>query len=655
MKKSTCLALITLSLLFMTSAGWSQTTIYTQDFEGTGLPTDWSQVTNADDGGWKFGTNTQLQSASFPISAHTKMACTNDDACNCDKSNDMLISPAMDFTAYSNVFMSFDNYYYNLSYGGATEKATIQASTDGGTTWTVVKELAGNTGDWETRFVDLSAYAGQSNVKVGFNYNDGGDWLYGWAMDNVLVYAPVAGVDAGVSSLQIGKLDPTPTFISFSKYFTDLPLSVKASISNLGTVPITSFDVSWTNGTTTYDESLTGLNIGTFESYSFTSASNYTTLSGSHTISLTISNINGGSAEISTDNNDGNFTITGVVPNPDQHYVAEEATGTWCGWCVRGIVFMDYMRENYPDQFVGIAVHNGDPMQVTAYDNWVGSFPGFLGYPSVIINRNYIVDPSELENDFIDNASNTPAVKVTVDPQYNIATKELTVTVNGEFLQNLNGDYRFVAVLQEDSVHGTSSTYKQTNYYSIADYGYAGPMAGFEYMSGHIAASEMYYDFVGKALLSDVEGTAGSLPGSITSGTNYSYTYTYTVPASFNVNRLKVVGMVVDYSTGEVLNAGKNGLKFVTGINDQVVNASLFMYPNPARDVAYLDLKITKAEKVTVQIVNILGQTVAVQDLGSVSGSQVIPVNVKNFATGVYQLKVTVGDQVLTKKLEVIN
>ncbi|MBX7107268.1 MAG: T9SS type A sorting domain-containing protein [Chitinophagales bacterium] len=653
MKKST-LAFITLALLLLAEAGSAQTTLYSQNFEGTGLPSDWSQVTNADDGGWKFGTNTQLQSSSFPISAHTKMACTNDDACNCDKSNDMLISPAMDFSGYSYIFMSFDNYYYNLSYGGATESASIKASTDGGTTWSTVTELAGNTGDWETRFVDLSAYAGQSNVKIAFAYDDGGDWLYGWAMDNMLVYAPVAGLDAGVSTFQIGKLDPTPTFTAFSKYITNLPLSVTATISNLGTVPITSFDATWTDGTNTYPETITGINIGTFESYTYTASAEYVTLPGSHNLSLTISNINGGSAELDADNNDGSFTISGVVPNPDQHYVAEEATGTWCGWCVRGIVFMDYMREAYPDQFIGIAVHNGDPMKLTAYDNWVGSFPGFQGYPSVIINRNYIVDPSELEGDFINSISNAPAVKVTVDPVYNSTTKELTATLTGDFLQNLSGDYRFVAVLREDSVHGTSGTYAQTNYYSIADYGYAGPMQGYENQPGHIPAAQMYYDFVGRALLSSVDGTAGSLPGTLNSGSSYSYEFTYTVPAAYNVNRLKVVGMVVDYSTGEVLNAGINGLKFTTGIDNQPVSGSVFLYPNPANQAAYLDLKITQPADVTYQVVNLLGQVVADEHMGTLSGSQLVPVDVSHLPTGIYQVKVTIGDQLLTQKLEVV-
>lgn len=653
MKNFTIIAFAAFALQLMAFSGWAQTSIYTQNFEGTGLPTGWTQVSSASDGGWKFGTNTQLQSSSFPITPHTKMAATNDDACNCNKSNDLLKSPVMDFTGYTNVFMSFDNYYYNLSYNGYTETAKIVVSVDGGTNWTDIIELAANTGDWETRFVDLSDYAGQSNVMIGFHYNDGGDWLYGWAIDNVSVYAPVSGVDAAVTTFQIGKLDPTPTFVGYSKYLTGLPLSIKATIANLGTEPITSFDVSWTDGTNNYNESISGITIGTFENYEYTAANQYMTMAGSHDINVSISNINAGSTEISTTNNSQDFTITGVTPNPDQYYVAEEATGTWCGWCVRGIVFMDYMAEYYPDQFIGLAVHNNDPMEVNAYDSWVGSFPGFQGYPSVIINRDYIIDPSELEADFINKISSSPSVKVGVNAQLNSTNNELTVDVTGQFLQDLTGDYRFVAILREDSVHGTSANYGQTNYYSIDDYGYVGPMQGYEFMSGQIPASQMYYDFVGRALISDVKGTAGSLPSTLTNGNTYSYTFNYTVPSSYNVNRLSVVAMVVKYSTGDVLNAGHSDLKFVTGIEEQVANASLFLYPNPASQMAYLDVKIVKPEVVTVQLVNLLGQTVYSENLGTLNGNHVLPVNVSNLSSGLYHLKVSFGEEVITRKLQV--
>ena len=48
--------------------------------------------------------------------------------------------------------------------------------------------------------------------------------------------------------------------------------------------------------------------------------------------------------------------------------VVEEGTGAWCGWCVKGIVGLRYMNATYPDQFIGIAVHNGDMYTVNNYN-----------------------------------------------------------------------------------------------------------------------------------------------------------------------------------------------------------------------------------------------------------------------------------------------
>ena len=49
--------------------------------------------------------------------------------------------------------------------------------------------------------------------------------------------------------------------------------------------------------------------------------------------------------------------------------VGEEATGTWCGWCPRGAVALNWMDHDYEGYWQGIAVHNGDPMSDADYDN----------------------------------------------------------------------------------------------------------------------------------------------------------------------------------------------------------------------------------------------------------------------------------------------
>lgn len=63
--------------------------------------------------------------------------------------------------------------------------------------------------------------------------------------------------------------------------------------------------------------------------------------------------------------------------------VMEEATATWCGWCPQGIVAIDGLKRDFPDNFLAIAIHgNGDKM---AYIDEYGLQVN--GYPSAFLNR----------------------------------------------------------------------------------------------------------------------------------------------------------------------------------------------------------------------------------------------------------------------------
>jgi hypothetical protein len=78
--------------------------------------------------------------------------------------------------------------------GGCTyDKAWVEISTNGGSTWTVLQEITDNSNAWQTvGALNLSAYAGQ-NVELGFEFNsvDGAVNAYtGWMIDDVSVTTP---------------------------------------------------------------------------------------------------------------------------------------------------------------------------------------------------------------------------------------------------------------------------------------------------------------------------------------------------------------------------------------------------------------------------------------------------------------------------------
>lgn len=66
-----------------------------------------------------------------------------------------------------------------------------------------------------------------------------------------------------------------------------------------------------------------------------------------------------------------------LAETPKHKPLMEEYTGTWCGWCPRGMAAMEAMTELYGDDFVGVAFHNGDAMQITNnYPKEISGYPG---------------------------------------------------------------------------------------------------------------------------------------------------------------------------------------------------------------------------------------------------------------------------------------
>ncbi|KFF16948.1 T9SS C-terminal target domain-containing protein [Flavobacterium hydatis] len=153
---------------------------YTMDFEDATKYKGWRTTENANATGWKHGTSKDLGSPGWFLTEHTNFMASNDDKCNCDSSNDMLISPVFDLSNYKGAHLSFDGFgdRYGLSDG------YVKVSTDGGTTWKTEFKMP-HLSSWFEYQVDLSAYAGKSCVLVAFQHDDNGLFASGFAVDNI--------------------------------------------------------------------------------------------------------------------------------------------------------------------------------------------------------------------------------------------------------------------------------------------------------------------------------------------------------------------------------------------------------------------------------------------------------------------------------------
>ena len=186
MKKITLLlALLTFSL------GANAQAIFSEDFEGGAIPAGWTNenesvlgdathVWTIDNTGeaYYFGVgNTYMYDEGLAGS----YAIFNSDAYGGGQATASLTSPAFDCSAGGAIKLSF-NAWFTSGYGAT---AKVEASADGGATWTVVEEYA-SSNDYGAKIFDITSIVGTSaTAHVKFTY--AGDYAYYYAVDNITV------------------------------------------------------------------------------------------------------------------------------------------------------------------------------------------------------------------------------------------------------------------------------------------------------------------------------------------------------------------------------------------------------------------------------------------------------------------------------------
>jgi len=155
---------------------------YTMDFEDVTQYKGWRTSENNNSGGWKYGTSKELGSPGWFLEGRDHFMASNDDKCNCDASNDMLISPVLDLSNYKEAHLVFDGF----GDGQRLSDGYVKVSTDGGKTWEQVFKMS-YINNWIEYHVNLTPYAGKPCVLVAFVHDDNGLFANGFAVDNIKI------------------------------------------------------------------------------------------------------------------------------------------------------------------------------------------------------------------------------------------------------------------------------------------------------------------------------------------------------------------------------------------------------------------------------------------------------------------------------------
>lgn len=437
------------------------------------------------------------------------------------------------------------------------------------------------------------------------------------------------------------------SYITGASGLTGQQLNLKVLLRNLGTSTIANPEVKlYSLNTLLGAQTFTGLNIPAGDTQIVTLSTLFT-VAASNDVGIE-ANI---SSSTLTDDDESDDTLIyhfdAITPAAGKMVVAEEGTGTWCQWCPRGAVFMEKLTVQYPGYFQGIAVHNADPMTVTDYDADIG----FTGFPSAMVDRQSVIDPSAMEAPFITRVQVAPKAMLVNGAVWNATHDTLEVSITTTFAQAVaSGNYKIACVLVEDSVTGTASGYNQVNAYAG---GGQGPMGGFESLPNPVPASLMVYDHVARDISPSFAGLSGAF--TIPAAIGYSKTHNFKFPfsSSWDEGKIHIVGLFID-NAGKIDNASSTtideaitngfvGGSGVLGIEGEVETGSMVLYPNPAKDFTNLKVVLTETTDITVNIYSMDGKLIRSVVFGGVSGTQNMQIPTDGMAAGVYMTEVIAG------------
>lgn len=545
--------------------------------------------------------------------------------------DDWMILPELDIPEAGFSFL-FDVRAVDPNYADGYEVLVSTTDTEL-ESFTSVFSTTGESTSWVKRSVSLDDYVGEK-IHIAIRNNSFDKFLL--IVDNLLV-VKLAEKDIAADRLTNKRWNLVNDVVYPS--FT---------LENKGSETITTVDVEYTINGDVKNETVTGLSIASFETGEVAVSEGLTlTEANQYDVTFTFSNPNGGADTDDTDNM-GAGPINALSELPSRKVVGEEGTGTWCPWCPRGEVFLNKAIEDHPDDFIGIAVHNGDPMTVTEYDDEIG----FSAYPSLHLNREVLnIDPQDIEANFSSVKNNVVPFEADMELTFDDASNTVTVVAKAVSKTTINGgDFRFALVLTEDGLSGTTAAWAQANAYAG---GANGPMGGYENLPTPVPASQMVYNHVGRVLVDGFYGVEGSIGSSLVAGEEITHTFEYTIPATMDPTMMDAIVMILENETGTILNADKEEVKMFVNTNETLTEIASSIYPNPASDVAQVELNLEVASEVNITIMDVTGKVVASRDYGTVQGNQIFPIHVANFTNGMYMVHITTDNGVSTKRLMV--
>lgn len=504
---------------------------------------------------------------------------------------------------------------------------------------TPVFEMKGDSVDWHDHSVDVSEYSGQT-IYVAFACQTLNEEYPGLVLVDDLAL--------------VGEQRLVQTELLTDKHlYGNQEAAVRCKFTGATDEPVTSLIAHYSYQGQTYTKEMDGPALGKGETY---------TLEFDEKIPLSVSDtvryqvwVEANGVEYTPEK----YEAICLAFKPDRKIVIEDGSGMWCGYCAIGIPAMEQMKTKYPDQFIGIVVHRDDLLDLEAYDEAlnVGNLPAarinrkyLTSHLMVVTEENgkkaYTTLNGGIETFFLKELEETvtPAA-LTLTGAFTDATQQ-KITARADFRFALDydrSDFRIAFVLVENNVTGEG--FYQNNSYSAFD----GDAGGLEKQPTRLI--NPVFQEVARGIY-DFDGIPGSIPSQITAGENMSFDYELTVPEMSKgpqivTNNLELVAMMIDATTGEIVNADKVMLGDPQGIASESADNKLKCIVREG--VCTITLPAGFEGALSACLIDLNGRTVAETRTTGTAGKEIgLPVR---GLSGVYLLQVTSSGKTSVAKL----
>ncbi|HRE57892.1 MAG TPA: choice-of-anchor D domain-containing protein [Candidatus Kapabacteria bacterium] len=226
---------------------------------------------------------------------------------------------------------------------------------------------------------------------------------------------------------------------------------------------------------------------------------------------------------------------------PKKKVVVEKQTGAWCQYCPGGIEAFEQIHEQYPEDAILMAYHQGDGMAITEQET-IRAAGYWNGYPSATVNRSDAIatHPATVAGNIGNYMGRTSIVDVRLKSvNFNAGSRSLQVEVEARFFANHTGEKRFNLIVIEDSVTGSGQPFDQVNAYNNT--------VGSKWYKKGNPIKNFYHRHVVRKLLGGAWGAANSLPNSVQAGDVKTYTFSSKLDNTWKPEKMYLVAMVAEF------------------------------------------------------------------------------------------------------------